>query len=68
MAKLAASEAAITPFILAKKNRKKPIVYDETIYKERNHVERLFNRIKQFRHILSRFDKTSIIFKATRTL
>jgi transposase len=62
------SKAGITAVIPGKKNRKEPIVYDETIYKERNHVERFFNRTKQFRRISSRFDKTSIMFKGALTV
>lgn len=33
--------------------------YDKALYKERNQVERLINRLKQFRHIATRYDKTA---------
>jgi transposase len=32
------------------------------MYKRRNEVERLFRRLKGFRHIFSRFDKLDVIF------
>lgn len=33
-------------------------------YKDRNHIERMFNRLKQFRRIATRFDKTKTSFAA----
>ncbi|MBR0290477.1 MAG: transposase [Selenomonadaceae bacterium] len=36
--------------------------FDEELYKQRNIVERFFQRIKEFRHISSRFDKLDICF------
>jgi transposase len=46
-------------------NRKKkgsrggrPVSYDALLYKERNTVERLINRLKDWRGIATRFDKT----------
>ena len=41
-----------------KSNRIAQREYDKEIYKERNKVERFFNRIKQFRRIATRYDKT----------
>ena len=37
--------------------RKDPRSYDRHLYKERNLVERFFNRIKQFRPIATRYEK-----------
>jgi transposase len=45
-----------------KSNRKPPWDYDRQLYKERNKIERLFRRIKQFRKIFTRYDKLDIIF------
>ena len=42
------------PVIPSKKNRKKEIKYDKHIYKEKNFIERFFNRIKHFRRIATR--------------
>ena len=38
-----------TAVIPSKKNRKKPRLIDNKIYKERNHVERFFAKLKQYR-------------------
>jgi transposase len=32
--------------------------YDKEMYKSRNQVERFFNRMKQFRHFATRYEKT----------
>jgi transposase len=55
-------ERGTEPVIPGKKNRLKRIDYDVHIYKERNFVERFFNRIKHFRRIATRYDKTAIMF------
>ncbi|MBI2517018.1 MAG: transposase, partial [Opitutae bacterium] len=34
------------------------------IYRERNHVERLFRRLKGFRRIFTRYDKLDVIFRS----
>lgn len=57
-----------TPVIPGKKNRKVEVEYDRYIYKERNAVERFFNRIKHFRRIATRYDKTAIMFLGALTL
>lgn len=41
---------------------------DFALYRERNLVERFFNRIKQFRRIATRYDKTARSFLAFLTL
>jgi transposase len=45
--------------IPSKQNRNKPRVHDEHLYKERNLVERFINRIKQFRRVATRYEKTA---------
>ena len=40
-------------------NRKTPRDYDVVLYKERNKVERCINRLKQFRRVATRYEKTS---------
>ena len=42
-----------------KKNRIFKREYDKDIYKERNLAERFINRIKQFRRVATRYDKTA---------
>lgn len=48
--------------IPSKSNRKIQRNHNRTIYKERNHIERLFNRLKQFRRIATRYCKAQIHF------
>ncbi len=47
-----------------KKNREKPWEYDKKKYKRLNMVERFFRRIKEFRRVFTRYDKTNIMFMA----
>ena len=47
-----------------KSNRIVQREYDEELYKERNHVERMFNKLKHFRRIATRYDKTALSFMA----
>jgi putative transposase len=45
-----------------KSNRKEQRDYDTYLYKERNLVERMFNKLKHYRRIASRYDKTAVSF------
>jgi transposase len=54
------AEAVIPP----KSNRKVQREYDKILYRERNHIERLFARLKQCRRIATRYDKTARNFLA----
>lgn len=36
--------------------------YDKALYKERNLIERMFNKIKHFRRVATRYDKLAISF------
>ncbi len=49
----------ILPIIPPKSNRKQTIECDFKRYKDRNRIERMFNRLKQFRRIATRYDKTA---------
>jgi putative transposase len=40
-----------------KRNRKVQRPYDTELYKERNRIERFFNKLKQFRRVATRYDK-----------
>ena len=53
-------QAVIPP----KRNRKVQRPYDQQLYRERNHIERLFARLKQCRRIATRYDKTARNFLA----
>ena len=54
--------AGAEPCIPPKKNRVAAIGYDRHLYKERNAVERYFARIKQYRRVATRYDKTAANF------
>jgi putative transposase len=43
--------------IPSRSNRKAPRDYDKALYRERNLVERFFNKLKQFRRVATRYDK-----------
>ncbi len=45
-------------------NRKNPICFSPHLYRDRNHVERFFNRIKQCRRIATRYEKLAENFLA----
>lgn len=51
-----------TTVIPPKKNRKVQRDYDKDLYKERHLVECFFGKIKHFRRVFSRFDKTASAF------
>ena len=42
--------------------------WDKVLYKERNLIERLFNKLKHFRKIATRYDKTASSFLAFVTI
>lgn len=47
-----------------KSNRKIQRPYDKIIYRERNLIERLFNKLKHFRRLATRYDKIKTHFAA----
>ena len=55
-------ERGIEPVIPSKANRKMPRETDFALYRERNLVERFFNKIKHYRGIATRFDKLATTF------
>ena len=56
-------DKGVIAVIPGRKSRKKNVDYDKHIYKERNIVERFFGRIKEFRRIATRYDKTACMYK-----
>ena len=54
--------AGFIPVVPPKKNRKKPWKCERELYKKRNQVERLFRKLKGFRH--KRFEKLDVMFMA----
>lgn len=45
--------------IPSRANRREPRDYDKHLYKERTKVEWLINRIKQYRRVATRYEKTA---------
>ena len=58
----------IEPVIPPNANRLEIMVYDKAQYKQRDKVERLFNKIKQFRRVATRYEKRKATFLAFVTL
>ena len=54
-----------TAVIPSKRNRKIPLGCDAAIYKQRNVIERMFCRFKDWRRVATRFDRNIKTFKAT---
>lgn len=46
------------------RSRKIPIPHDEGTYKERNRIERCFNKLKHFRRFATRYDRRASHFLA----
>ncbi|UCV21508.1 transposase [Ferribacterium limneticum] len=53
-----------TVVIPPRANRKESRSYDKHVYKSRNLIERVFACLKQFRRIVTRYDKLDIRFEA----
>lgn len=52
------------PVIPPRSNRKMPRPYDKTLYKQRNLIERAFNKLKHCRRIATRYDRKAQNFLA----
>ena len=53
----AAAAGRAVAIIPPRAHRKQQRVFDKCIYKERNRIERFFNKFKQFRRVATRYDK-----------
>src|SRR5262249_30767284 len=51
------AETGVKIVIPPRRNRKVQRRYDTELYKERNRIERFFNKLKQFRRVATRYDK-----------
>ena len=47
-----------------KRNRKQPICFSPCLYRDRNQIERFFNRIKHCRRIATRYEKPATNYLA----
>lgn len=55
-------KAEKTPVIPPRKNRKETRMYDKEFYKARHLIENFFAKLKQYRAISTRYDKTARVF------
>ena len=58
------SEPVVPPL----ESRLDPWSFDAELYKRRNEIERLFGRIKRFRRVFTRYDKTDLMLSAFVTV
>ena len=58
----ALTDLEITPCIPGRTNRKAPILYDADVYKQRNRIERMFGKLKDWRRIATRYDRCAHTF------
>jgi transposase len=58
----ALSQRGIKPRIPSTKNRKQAIDYDRTLYKQRHKVENMFAKLKDWRRIAMRYDRSAHTF------
>ena len=61
-------DAGAVPVIPPVPQRRHQHRYDRAIYKERNRIERFFNKLKQFRRVATRYDKLLANFMGFVTL
>jgi transposase len=62
------AEAKTLAVIPSNPSRARPVPHDRDLYKERHAVEGFFAKIKQFRRIATRYEKTAANFLAFLTL
>ena len=58
----------IVPVIPSKRNQRRQPGFDREAYRERNRIERLINRLKQFRRIATRYEKRAENYLAMLTV
>jgi transposase len=58
----------IEPVIPTRSNEPCDPAFDREAYRERNRIERLFNRLKQFRRIATRYEKRGVNYLAMLTI
>jgi len=58
----------ITPVIPTKNNERRNPRFDRAVYRQRNRIERLINRLKQQRRIATRYEKRAVNYHAMLTI
>ena len=62
--RLALSELGIVPCIPSKANRKIAIPHEKTLYRDRDKIEIMFGRLKDWRRTYTRYDRCAHAFKS----
>jgi transposase len=52
----------ITPCIPGRKSRDKPVKYDKRRYRKRNRIEIMFGRLKDWRRVATRYNRSPKVF------
>ena len=63
-----AHRMGFVPVVPPNPQRRRPWEYDKTLYRRRNQIERLFRRLKAWRRVFTRYDKTDVMFAAFITI
>jgi transposase len=58
------ADAGAKAVIPSKRSRKLQIPHDEDAYKDRNRIERCFNKLKHFRRFATRYDRRTAYYLA----
>ena len=56
------------PVVPPSPKRREPWELDKALYRQRNEVERMFRRLKAWRRVFTRYDKTDEMFAAFMTV
>ena len=56
--------AGMKAVIPSNRSRKRCIRHDKILYRERNRIERCFNKLKHFRRLATRYDRRAVHFLA----
>ena len=56
--------ARMRAVIPSRRSRRRPIRHNKVLYRERNRIERCFNKLKHFRRLATRYDRRARHFLA----
>ena len=63
-----AQHLGFVPVVPSNPKRSRPHKLDKALYRRRNEVERMFRRLKAWRRVFTRYDKTDVVFAAFITV
>ena len=63
-----AQQLGFVPVVPPNPKRREPWELDKALYRRRNEVERMFRRLKAWRRVFTRHDKTDVMFAAFITV